>query len=86
MLQEELVRNEIFECSKLISNFPSTALHLAALHGHAEAVDYLLHEDVEFLQDQLGLTPLDYAKRGKNLSIISKLETKVPSDLNGHSD
>lgn len=67
-----------------LSNLP-LALHLAALHGHAPVVDYLLHQGVEFLIDNLGLSPLDYAKRGKDLSIIRKLESKVPR-LDGNSD
>lgn len=67
----------------IILHIFSIALHLAALHGHAHVVDYLLDQEMEFVEDFLGLTPLDYAKRGKNLSIISKLEEK---QLNGNSD
>ncbi|CRK88968.1 CLUMA_CG002603, isoform A [Clunio marinus] len=62
-----------------------TALHLAALHGHVNVIDYLLNHEVEFTNDLLGLTPLDYAKKGNNLSIITKLESKIPH-LNGNSD
>lgn len=64
-----------------------SSLHLAALHGHIAVVDYLLSHDVEWLHDQLGLTPLDYARKAINnsLVIISKLEARV-SKLNGNSD
>jgi hydrogenase maturation factor len=48
-------------------------------------VEYLLAQDVEIVADLLGLTPLDYAKSGKNLAVISKLEAKFPG-LNGNSD
>lgn len=87
MHREELViRVSLLFILLKINLIVSPALHLAALHGHAEAVDYLLHEEVDFMYDQLGLSPLDYAKRGKNLSIITRLESKIPSSLNGHSD
>lgn len=64
-----------------------TALHLAALHGHLNAIDYLLGHDVEFLHDLLGLTPLDYARKAINnsLVIVSKLEERI-AKLNGNSD
>lgn len=56
-----------------------TALHLAAIHGHLNVVDYLLGHEVEFLHDLLGLTPLDYAKKAVNngLIICSKLEERI---------
>ncbi|ALC48613.1 CG6428 [Drosophila busckii] len=52
-----------------------TALHVAALHGFVELVHYLLpfmenrHE-----QDFLGLSALEYAKRGNHASVIEVLE------------
>lgn len=64
-----------------------SALHLAALHGHIHVVDYLLNHDIEWLQDLLGLTPLDYAKKAVNnsLVIVEKLESRL-AKLNGNSD
>lgn len=52
-----------------------TALHLAALHGHVNAVDYLLGNEVEIYNDMLDLSPLDYAKKGQNQNIVSKLQS-----------
>lgn len=84
MHQEELVSSRI--CFKLFFNDNiSAALHLAALHNQTKIVEYLLAQDVEFFPDLLGLTPLDYAKCGKNVAIISLLATKFPA-LNGNSD
>lgn len=56
-----------------------TALHMAALHGHIHAIDYLLSHDVEWTHDFLGLTPLDYAKKAVNnsLVIVNKLESRL---------
>lgn len=64
-----------------------SALHLAALHGHVNVVDYLLGHDVEFCVDMLGLTPLDYAIKAINnsITIIGKLEAKSMK-FNGNSD
>lgn len=61
-----------------------TALHLAALHGHLNVVEYLIGHEVEFLQDSLGLTPMDYAKKaGNNCQVIcSKLE-EIMRNFNG---
>lgn len=85
MLREELVR--LFNKLPLfkINFISSAALHLAALHGHEKVIDYLLDDQVTFIEDALGLTPLDYAKKGKNLAIMKKLEgmTLTP---NGNSD
>lgn len=68
-----------------INRISFTALHLAALHGHENVIDYLLREDVTFVEDALGLSPLDYAKKGKNLAIVKKLENKTLTS-NGNSD
>lgn len=68
-----------------INHILSTALHLAALHGHENVVDYLLREEVAFVEDALGLSPLDYAKKSKNLAIVKKLENKTLTS-NGNSD
>lgn len=64
-----------------------SALHMAALHGHVNVVDYLLAQDVEFSVDMMGLSPLDYAKKAINnsLTIITKLEGKSHK-INGNSD
>lgn len=64
-----------------------TALHMAALHGHIHVVDYLFGHDIEWLHDLLGLTPLDYAKKAVNNSIVivGKLEQRI-AKLNGNSD
>lgn len=61
------------------------ALHMAALHNQVNVIDYLLKEEVEFVPDMLGLTPLDYAKRVNNSEIINRLQGKA-SGLNGNSD
>lgn len=58
---------------------------MAALHGHGSTIEYLLSHDVDFETDMLGLTPLDYSRKGKNLAIISKLEAKF-SLLNDQFD
>lgn len=51
-----------------------TPLHVASLHGHIEIVRYLLKNYVEkYDLDLLGLTALDYAKRGNNAEIIELL-------------
>lgn len=64
-----------------------TALHMAALHGHIQVVDYLLGHDIEWLHDLLGLNPLDYARKAINnsLVIVGKLESRL-AKLNGNSD
>lgn len=56
-----------------------TALHVAALHGHAELVKYLLERRVDRNEkDMLGLTPLDYAKlREHNGEIVNILNPTV---------
>lgn len=51
-----------------------TPLHMASLHGHEEMVRYLLKNYVETNDlDLLGLSPLDYAKRGEKENIIKIL-------------
>lgn len=61
-----------------------TALHVAALHGHIEAVNYLLGHEVEFMQDFLGLTPLDYAKKASsNGLVIAEKIQKYVEKFNG---
>ncbi|XP_039961428.1 L-asparaginase [Bactrocera tryoni] len=51
-----------------------TALHLAALHGHASLVRFLLDiVDNPKEKDMLELTPLDYASRGGQQDIIQIL-------------
>lgn len=64
-----------------------TALHMAALHGHVNVVDYLLDHKVDFCTDMLGLSVFDYAKKAINnsLTILKKLEEKRMK-INGHSD
>ncbi|XP_070508954.1 L-asparaginase isoform X1 [Chironomus tepperi] len=71
----------------LQDNSGRTALHLAALHGHVNVVDYLLKEEVEYRHDMMGLTPLDYAKKAINNSatIIAKIQEKFHK-INGNSD
>lgn len=71
----------------LQDNSGRTALHLAALHGHMNVVDYLLKEEVEYRHDMMGLTPLDYARKAINNSaaIIEKLQEKFHK-INGNSD
>lgn len=57
-----------------------TPLHLAALHGHLDMVQYLLKNFVEKSDvDLLGLSALDYANAGKNKDIIKLLseDTKL---------
>ena len=61
------------------------ALHLAALHNQTNVVDYLLAQEVDVFTDLLGLSPLDYAKKGNNSAIITKLEGKT-KELSGNSD
>jgi len=55
-----------------------TALHLAALHGFVEIVEYLLpfHETTNET-DLLGLTALDYAERAKHKQIVDILNNKT---------
>lgn len=60
-------------------------MHLAALHNQIFVIDYLLAQDADIFTDLLGLSPLDYAKRGNHSAIITKLEGKT-SGLNGNSD
>ena len=51
-----------------------TALHLAALHGHANLVLFLLNiVDNPREKDMLELTPLDYARRGGQQDVIQIL-------------
>lgn len=86
MLRGEVVRLLTkIEKFKIHLNFPS-ALHVAALHGHEDVVDYLIREEVTFIEDALGLTPLDYAKKGKNPAIIKKLEGMTLTSNGYHSD
>uniref|UniRef100_A0A336N284 asparaginase n=1 Tax=Culicoides sonorensis TaxID=179676 RepID=A0A336N284_CULSO len=52
-----------------------TALHVAALCGNADVVEYLLNNSVETnVLDKLGLSPLDYARKSDNKEIIKLLE------------
>ncbi|XP_064556304.1 L-asparaginase [Drosophila montana] len=54
-----------------------TALHVAALHGYVELVQYLMaYRENGEPKDMLGLTPLDYAKRGAHPEIVRLLETR----------
>jgi lysophospholipase len=64
-----------------------SALHMAALHGHVNVVDYLLEQDVELCVDMLGLSPMDYSKKAINngVVIMQKLEGKSMK-INGNSD
>lgn len=51
-----------------------TPLHLACLHGHIDMVEFLLKNYVEKNDiDMLGLTPMDYAVRGKHDDIVKLL-------------
>ncbi|XP_030381287.1 L-asparaginase [Scaptodrosophila lebanonensis] len=59
-----------------------TALHLAALHGFLEVVQYLL----PFMEnpqetDMLGLSALDYAKRGNHTIIVGMLNTETNTEV-----
>lgn len=71
----------------LKDNSGRTPLHLAALHGHINVVEYLLKHDVENTEDMLGLMPMDYAEKAINnkKSIIAKLREKFDK-INGASD
>lgn len=62
-----------------------TALHLAALHGHQQIVEYLLKQKVDFVKDFLGLTALDYAEKRKHIGIMGLIEAQHPA-LNQNSD
>lgn len=51
-----------------------TALHLACLHGHKEAVEYLLKNSVNTCAiDHLNFSPYDYAARGGHADIVDLL-------------
>ena len=56
-----------------------TALHVAALHGFVEVVQFLLAnmEEGEF-KDMLGLTPLDYATSGGHSEVVRLLKPSEP--------
>ncbi|XP_017485114.1 PREDICTED: L-asparaginase-like [Rhagoletis zephyria] len=62
-----------------------TALHLAALHGHAELVRFLLDIfDNPKVKDMLDLTPLDYAVKGGQQEIIQMLGGRATTpEVNG---
>lgn len=47
-----------------------SVLHVAALHGSVETVDYLLSHQIEIGKDFLGFTALDYAKKATNNGTI----------------
>ena len=52
-----------------------TALHVAALYGHVEIVQYLLKNYAEpNAIDYLGLTPLDYALKANSEAVVPVLE------------
>lgn len=74
-----------------------SALHLGALHGHKDVVEYLLKNSVDTTQiDQLNMTPYDYAVRGAQTEIVNLLaehgikptnSTETPpSPNNGHTN
>ena len=51
-----------------------TALHIAALHGKADIVEYLIQQmETIDKKDLLGLTAMDYAERAKREDIIELL-------------
>ncbi|XP_039497871.1 L-asparaginase [Drosophila santomea] len=53
-----------------------TALHVAALHGFPEVVQYVLpYFENPHEKDMLGLTALDYAERGGHAAAIEALKT-----------
>lgn len=55
-----------------------TALHIAALHGHEDIIQYLLpYVEDRNETDLLGLTALDYAKRASHEGIVKLL---TPND------
>lgn len=58
-----------------------TALHLAALHGHVNTVIFLLENSVDAsVQDLLGLTPIDYAKKGSYPEVVELIEKHLILD------
>lgn len=58
-----------------------TALHLAALHGHVNTVIFLLENSVDAsVQDLLGLTPIDYAKKGSYPEVVELIEKHLALD------
>lgn len=54
-----------------------TALMLATLRGHSEAVDLLLEKGADpNVADKKGVTPLQAAREGKNAAIAAALERR----------
>lgn len=54
-----------------------TALHIAALHGQADVVKFLLPHMPNIQEvDMLGLSAMDYAKRGNHENVINLLNNK----------
>ncbi|KAH8264035.1 hypothetical protein KR038_000881, partial [Drosophila bunnanda] len=64
-------------CLTLADRTGRTALHYACQLGNHEVVDYLLpHYKNPYVKDEMGMTPLDYAKAAKHEHIITLMRFK----------